>query len=181
MGGEFSANGTLASAWVAANITGKSKFKMFTSGIDTPLDFVAGRNYIEMRCATYSLVKSIKRKDNLVEFFGISFKLINRENESQNLLLEEASILDELLMTNPAAGLLYQGKKDQQILPVVKVKETDTLRWEVACGSGSIAYYLLTDSGEVVQPSNQIINISNYQDIISTNVPVKEVKYVNKK
>ena len=74
----------------------------------------------------------------------------------------------------PAIGVINYEKNN--IKPLIYVKNTDSLVWENACGSGSLAYSLISGYSKIVQPSGQIIDIRKTGRFFTIKVQAKIVK-----
>ena len=57
----------------------------------------------------------------------------------------------------PAFGIIYF--QNNKIEPFVYVKETDSLFAETACGSGSIAFSIMSNKSKILQPTGEIITV----------------------
>jgi len=102
-----------------------------------------------------------------VIFSGIKYKLINT-NVYKNTARQYCG-------TDVACGFIIE-KNPGEIIPIVYVKSTDTLITETACGSASLAYYLLTGISRVVQPSSQTISIEETYDNYQISLIAKVVR-----
>ena len=110
---------------------------------------------------TLSSVSEINPTCSTVFSFSIIF-LLDHEN---NMKLKEKAIelIEKLeLREKEAVGIIFKEKSDK-IIPVVWVKEINTLFEENSCGSGSIAYALAEASKsnrkkfEIMQPSGKTL------------------------
>lgn len=125
---------------------------------------------------------------NIVKIDGIWHVILNleeskkyisllKENEEEGkLVLKE--LLSKVKTSESAIGIILTEKVESyiKINPVVWVKSIDTLYYETACGSGSLAYAIYnylnnaSCSSSVIQPSSYRINVDL---IIENNVICK--------
>ena len=113
-------------------------------------------------------VKNINKKYNKEELKEYAYNILKK-----NKLLKEE-----------AAGVMFIERKDGKIIlsPVVFVKEINTLFYETACGSGSVAvgiYESFKNKGsvniDILQPSGEYINVitsSNDSKIDNARIPI---------
>lgn len=159
MGGELSINALLAGA-----------FLLRKSGEINGYEYQQKNNQTALSLPS-SLVKNIQA--NYVYLQGISYQVRPGFPLDNNILLSTKSTLARLTHRTPAAGIIYySGKK---IKPLVYVKSTDTYVWENACGSGSLAYSLITGNKQVTQPSGQTLSFKISQNKIAVTATVKEL------
>jgi diaminopimelate epimerase/ribosomal protein S18 acetylase RimI-like enzyme len=182
-GGEFCGNATRSAALLLLNgEPGEINIKV--SGVKNYLKAGVrenGETYSEMPIFNNTdKVISIERNDPsevLVEMEGISHLINFNYQQIENLPPDEIkrqakNRIDELNLNQlPAAGVIYvkQQKKGQySIIPVVYVRDIDTLFLETACGSGTTALGLVLaknkgssiDTIPIIQPSGMPIKIS---------------------
>lgn len=159
MGGELCINGTIALASQC-----KEKGKLFTSGITSPVFYQNSR-----RATSIGLAIKYKRTKNVVLLEGIGYiylkKKINNKKQYLKNLCQEYNL--------PAFGIIYYEKG--KIVPFVYVKGTDSLFAETACGSGSIAFSILTRRINIVQPTGKIIVVNNNGNSFVLNAQVTNV------
>ena len=121
----------------------------------------------------------IEKKDNfnLIKLDGILQAVLDEENskpyikalkENQEITkLQLKDIMKTFDTTENAVGIILLEKEGSKlkIYPVIWVKTIDTLYYQTACGSGSLATAIYknsidsTDNLEVVQPSGYSINV----------------------
>ena len=171
MGGELSLIGSLTAGF--SLLKGKMGQVAFqTSGILSPIN-------VRLSRLTSSLLipanVAIKQAPNRVSLGGISFLIVNRVPKNQALTDFELKSLQKLLFKSPAAGIVFY--QNNRIYPVVKVAETNTLVWESACGSGSVAFYLVSGCSKIVQPSGAILTVSRENDTLQLSVLRKDITY----
>ena len=171
MGEELSLIGSLAAGCQLLNgKVGQTAF--LSSGISNPIS-------VSLRRLTCTLQISanmaVKKTPNQVFFSGIRFLVINRFPKDQVLLTNEQELLQQMLFKSPAAGIVFY--QNNQIYPVVKVKETNTLIWESACGSGSVAFFMVTGCSKIKQPSGAILTVSRENDTLQLSVLRKDITY----
>jgi len=86
--------------------------------------------------------------------------------EAESLLKEAGARFQE-----PAVGLLQWQEETSTLIPLVWVKESETLVWETACGSGAeaIACWKCMERGESVEltvnvPGGEMRSLAEWQD-----------------
>jgi hypothetical protein len=158
MGGELSINGTLAAAYLIKNTT-----------VINGYPFIKNKNNITV-IFPITLIRSVS--NNIVKLDGISYYLINKLPSKKTITRAQIKILSELTKESPASGIIYY--KDGCIVPLIYVKCTNTYVWERACGSGSLAYAIISGESKVIQPSGEIL-IININQNISVTANVKEL------
>lgn len=114
---------------------------------------------------------------SVISMNGISFFLIEGLQKIQNIPSCDLTKIQKLIKNNLAAGIIYY--EDNRIQPVVYVSPTNSLIWESACGSGSIAYSLLTGRNEITQPSGEKISIKTNSNNISISVEFKRLNFTD--
>ncbi len=103
----------------------------------------------------------------------MTYKLIRGFNLLQQLRQKQIKWLRDQTISSPAAGLIYY--QNNRIQPVIYVKATDSLVWESACGSGSLAFALLSKNQVVLQTSGQTIRFNFGQKEVTITTTVKEI------
>ena len=111
-----------------------------------------------------------KKKVSIIYLPGISHLLLDQKIfkfDEKNCLEEAKNIISRLkLLQLPAVGVVWFD--DNQINPVVYVKDIDSLFYENSCGSGSIAYgiyqsYLKNMEGtfkyDVIQKNKEVVEV----------------------
>jgi diaminopimelate epimerase len=174
-GNEFCGNATRCAAWhFLKGIPGEISLKV--SGVDRKLRAGVTKEYeawAEMPVNNH--LKDIKEVSDgfyLVEMEGISHIVITPEQSQKYLGQAELKtsgkeILAEYQLLNiPAAGIIFTEKETNayKIHPCVYVSAINTLFYETACGSGTIATGLVIAMlrGKnieipIIQPSSKII------------------------
>jgi len=119
-------------------------------------------------------ISIINDQKAIIKLYGITQLIYEVNNINQKYNKEELkkyaySILKKnKLLDEEAAGVMFIEKKDNKILlsPIVFVKEINTLFYETACGSGSVAVGIYESFKEkksvnidVLQPSGKVINV----------------------
>jgi diaminopimelate epimerase len=184
-GGEFCANAIVCNAFLT--LGGKpGKILIKASGVKRKL--VAGvtansEAFAEMPVNSepkQTIIKIKNSSDYLVKMDGIihyvTFSDMVLKNMNQNQIKQRAMniIKQNKLDTFPAAGVMYVRKmnKELSIIPVVYVRDINTLFIESACGSGSTAVGMVVslknNSGikdlSIYQPSGNPIKVTvNYK------------------
>lgn len=142
MGNELCINGTIA----LASTLGKKGF-LQTSGYEGLVRYQNTGKQTKI-----ALAIPFQRINNVVLLSGIGFIYLKTEQDFAKLL---PSLCAKYKL--PAFGaILYENK---QLVPYVYVLETNSLFKETACGSGSIAFSILTGKEYIVQPTGKIISV----------------------
>jgi hypothetical protein len=170
MGGELCVNATLAAGAVFCQQQNKNVVNFYSSGIR---DLVS----VEKNGDTYSLSLPssiiIEQDSDYVEFSRICFFLEKGLRPDKQISREEKVLLQGFGMAKSAAGLIfYEGNLIQ---PLVYVGETSSMVWETACGSGSLAFSLVSGIQNVKQPSGELISIQKINDTLTISASVKEI------
>jgi len=152
MGGELCINATLA----YAKSLGLQQGELLLEGDGSVRYKNATRTEIELSLP-YRLFRT-KDGTNMVLFDGIGYEVgmtlegASRRKDELPKLCEEFDL--------PAFGFIVVPCRQDKIKPLVYVVETNSYVWETACGSGSVAYYIVkygfrTDTPliRVTQPS----------------------------
>ena len=171
MGEELSLIGSLAAGCQLLNgKMGQAAFQ--ASGILRPISVKLNRltGTLQIPAGT-----AMKQAPDQITLGGISFLVINRLPKNRIIYSSERRRLQELLLKSPAAGIVFY--QNNQIYPVVQVKETNTLVWESACGSGSVAFFLATGNSTIIQPSGAILTVSRENDTLQLSVLRKDITY----
>lgn len=161
MGGELSINGLIAGAF----ILGKS-------GRINGLDFLLTNNTITLSLP-YFIVVGTDKQAKIVTLQGIKYQIIAGLQTSQNISTQNRQLLQTLATNFPASGLIFYEKN--QIQPLIYVPATNSYVWENACGSGSLAYSLITGNKQVIQPSGEMISFQFTNKNIVVTTAAKEV------
>lgn len=178
-GGEFCGNATrCAIKYYLSGCEGKIKIKV--SGVPNKLLGGIDKNnnvWVDMPIIKGNYENSINvinRKKAIVKLYGITqlvyeLKNINKKYNKEELKEYAYNILKENnLLKEDAAGVMFIEKKDNKVIlsPVVFVKEINTLFYETACGSGSVAVGIYESfknkdsvNIDILQPSGEIINV----------------------
>lgn len=176
-GGEFCANATRATAWLALN--GQAgDVSVTVSGVSRPLRAGVtpnGEAWTEMPIfADLGRVTILGDGMAIVEMEGITHVVIETGVEQtpvEQLKAKAFALLTQLELTTsaPAAGVMFvNGNGDErQLSPVVFVRDINTLFYETACGSGTTAVGLLeayrqkkSVSLSLTQPSGMHITVT---------------------
>lgn len=160
MGNELCINGSLAGAY----LLGKPIIEI--SGIEQSVKFIA-----KMRTISVQLPLSLfqTKNKNIIKLTGIVYIISNNKRLANKTYLNK--LADKYSV--PASGIIFN--KENCIQPLVYVKETDSLVWENACGSGSLSYFIYSGINRIAQPSNKIIEIKKTEKYFFIRVPVKIV------
>ncbi len=172
MGDELSINGSLAGAYVALQRADAQSGSFEISGLRDPVRAEISNSCISITFPD-TIVRRIESAKNTVVLAGISYYVVEATLPVQQLTPAQRETIPKLLEENPAAGIVFY--QANQIQPVVFVEETNSLVWEQACGSGSLAFSLLTGISTVKQPSGSYITITTSGDTLGVSVPVRKV------
>lgn len=156
MGDELCINGTIA----LASLCGKTG-KLFTSGLRGTVFYRNIKNKTSI-----GLTIDYKQNKNVVLLEGIGYVYLKKEiNDPRKFLISLC-----LQYNLPAFGIIYF--QDNKIVPTVYVKQTNSLFEETACGSGSIAFSILTKKINITQPTEKIIVINKKDNSFIVNAQV---------
>lgn len=109
-----------------------------------------------------------KPKPNIVLLNGIGYIFTDAPIGKANL----ASLSERYKL--PAFGSIVLT--DNKIEPCVYVKDTDSCVDETACGSGSIAAFVLTGQKQIIQPSGGTIFVDKVNGKFQITAEVQELK-----
>ena len=146
MGGELSINGLLASAFIRNPST---------------------------TCITLPSSLILDTSGDIVSLKGITYKITNNLPASKRISFTTKKLLTTLASGTKASGIIYY--KNNTIKPLVYVSDTNTYVWENACGSGSLAYSLVTGNRKVIQPSGKLLKFKISKNTITVTATVKEI------
>ena len=148
MGGEFCGNAAMAAAafLCSEGTDSRSDLLLEVSGTDRiiacrvkPLSDGTYQGSLEMppvscvfETAVGGYTAAAVRMEGILHLILTDVSLPDAEAEA--LLSETAQALPDA-----AVGLLQWNSKDKRMRPLVHVKESGTMVWETACGSGSVA------------------------------------------
>lgn len=194
-GGEFCGNATRsATKYYLNNNQGNIKINvngkyLLNSGIDK-----YGLVFCEMPIIKdYNQIENINNK-YIVRLDGIVFIIVEELINIKDKELKEYSfnlIKQYKLNKNEAAGVIYLN--NNKIIPVIYVKNINTLFIETACGSGTAAVGIYKSfitkksiEEDIIQPSGKIITVkTNYDDfvnyveikgIVESNLKLRKIK-----
>ena len=145
MGGELCINSTLA----FASTLGESG-KLATSGLINPIPYFNLNNK-----TTIQIPVEYEKKDNIILLDGIGYILFDNKDRSM-VTKSELSNLCRKHHLPAFGGIIFDGNK---ITPYVFVESVDSFVKETACGSGSIAFSILSGCQNVIQPSGKTISV----------------------
>lgn len=184
-GGEFCANATRCAIW--EYLQGEeSEINIEVSGCkEKVIGGINNDKEVYVNLEINKNISDILDKDNIYNFVkldGIFFAIINEENSEKYIAeLKEneektknkfRKIMNEFQVEESAVGIILLEKQGNElkINPIIWVKSIDTLYYETACGSGSIAtaiykkYICNQDVSNIVQPSGKILKIKLEQE-----------------
>lgn len=182
-GGEFCGNASRAFACflVKEKYVNTNKFEISVTGFDNLIECNVekrGEDYfstIDLKffkpINDFIENKTLNNQEiSVVHLQGISHTFLDQKKfkfDKDNCMKEAKKIIQELNLINlPAVGVIWFN--ENQINPVVYVKNIDSLFYENSCGSGSIAYgiyhaYLENKDGlfnfDVVQKNKEIVKV----------------------
>lgn len=165
MGNELSINGSIAGAYWVMRQKERSTLTFKTSGLNEVLNAQYKANICTVKYPN-SVVKAIQNEE--VVLSGIKYRFIKSKNE---ISIESAN---SYCANDLAAGYVVEIKPGE-IIPVVYVRDTNTLITETACGSASLAYSLLTGFKNITQPSGSVITIRRSSGTLSISTECKEI------
>ncbi len=177
-GSEFCGNATRSTAYQALN--GRpGEILISVSGISTLLK--AGVTGTREAFAQMPIIQDpsrIKRDGNnfivplegIVQYIDFDQKKLEGRTPDEIKRMAKAQMEKKGLLNNPAVGIMYarETEKGWTIIPIVWVKSIDTLFYETACGSGTVALaqalafrnkQSITDLS-VIQPTGSAIKAS---------------------
>jgi len=180
-GGEFCVNATRCAIW--EYLEGKAgKIELNVSGCkDKIIGGITEQKDVYVNMQINRKISSIIEKDekfNFVKLDGILLAIVNEENskcyieELKNDEEKTKSKLKKIMQTfdtdEKAVGIILLEKENKRIKinPIIWVKTIDTLYYETACGSGSLATTILKnyiegiEKLEIIQPSGYSINVN---------------------
>ena len=189
-GREFCVNATRCAIWEYLNHNfGKLNIKvsgykeMIGGGIDKQ-----GNVYVKIKInKKFSDVITIKEKLNFVELDGILLAAINEDNSKeyindlkinpQKTKIKLKEIMKKINSPQNAVGIILTEKKGKgiQIYPIIWVKTIDTLFYETACGSGSLAVAIYKNYIENIKDF-KIIQPSGYSFKVNLDVNLDYIK-----
>ncbi|MFZ2024917.1 MAG: GNAT family N-acetyltransferase [Microgenomates group bacterium] len=174
-GGEFCGNATRSAAYLALNGE-PGELLMTVSGVNMPLKAgVTEKGEAFAQMPIMMEPEQIKKDgDNyivplqgIVQYIDFDTKKIAGKSQEEIKLIAKQEMEAKGLLNNPAVGVMFaeQTADGWSIKPVVWVRSIDTLFYETACGSGTIALtqalaFKDQQSTElsVLQPSGATIN-----------------------
>lgn len=171
-GGEFCANASAATAVILANELGESTIRYTVSGFDGDVAaevMSLSDNVYRVRTSFIGMKYEVERLMyegvwiDIVDMKGIIHVLIDGAFPASNYESVQRTIVNALkLRSRGAVGVIWYSQQDGkvQINPVVWVRDVDTLYYESACGSGSIAVALCTGLSTILQPTGECIRVS---------------------
>jgi len=174
MGGELCINATMAAAFeLIEDGLDEKILQLDLPGSMITVSYTANQDgFVTVKFPRSSILLSINGQ--VVQLLGITYQLINGLPKNKELSKLQLRLVEQLAQNTPAAGLIFYAKN--QIVPVVYVKETRSIIWEQACGSGSLAFSLVTGTEQVIQPSKEVITINAANDTLSISATARKVR-----
>jgi len=175
-GGEFCGNGSRAAAMILTGFeSGKAEYNVsgFLNKVYAEVEKFSDVRFNVSACfkgMCYSI--AVKPACAIVRLDGITHVVLEGPAPADARSLFPSIIAGYGLDDEAAVGLIYQ--EEETITPLVYVKEINTVYEETACGSGSIAAYLVSGVGRVIQPTGQPISVDKKEDtfIVSSEIEV---------
>ena len=183
-GGEFCVNATRCAIW--EYLKGKrGKIRLEVSGCKNKI--IGGINikkdvYVKMKINKKNEdIISIKDEFNIIDLDGILLLVIDEKNSKQYIeelkenqkvaMIRLKNIMKLVETSKEAVGiiLLEKEKSNTKINPVIWVKTVDTLYYETACGSGSLAAAIYINNINKKSKKIKIMQPSGYSIIIKLN------------
>lgn len=161
MGNEFSGNSTLALASMLPNKSGL----LLSSGYK---GYIRYQNRGESSSIQFKI--KYKKIGNIILLDGIGFVFLKNNKRITKGYLSSYCIKYNL----PAFGAIFY--KNNELIPFVYVKQTDSLFRETSCGSASIAINILTGEKSITQPTGKIINIARIGNTFTISAEAIEIK-----
>ncbi|MBD3338926.1 MAG: hypothetical protein GF353_07450 [Candidatus Lokiarchaeota archaeon] len=169
MGDEFCINSLRSlGLWIYGKF-GKKQFEIESSGTTATFKMEV-ENWIAINLSKKYSIKQPEKNLKFIELEGIchfvqEIKKSDWSKEKFKKLFKE--ILKKysfLTKDNPAIGLISVDENNK-IYPLVYVKETDSLIFESACGSGTLAAFIADKSkNRFTQPSNHLYIVEENQN-----------------
>ncbi len=170
-GGEFCGNAACAAARVISKTTGATEGEFTTSGYQGKVQFkISDENiqciFSELKPIVTKIETDNGLKGTLIDLGGIIHFVLDSEHIFVNDKNVYTSVYKQVitnlnLQEYSAFGVIWQESLNGtiKIHPVVGVKGVNSLFYETACGSGTIATLISNDSKqlEILQPSGQKI------------------------
>ncbi|MFA5771052.1 MAG: hypothetical protein WC894_06215, partial [Patescibacteria group bacterium] len=135
--------------------------------LNKPIKFNKQKKFISGRFPLNILQSKTK---NIIKLAGIVYIISNNKKIANKAYLEK--LADKYNM--PVSGIIIYNKN--KIIPLIYVKKTNSLVWENACGSGSLAYSLFSKYSEIKQPSGLYIEVKKTNKYFSIKSPVSIIK-----
>ena len=141
-------------------------------------------------------IKTLNNNSAIIKIKGITHiviednSIIKKYNKDELKNYSYKILKDNNLLNKKAAGVLYINSIDNntiEIIPIVYVKRINTLFFETACGSGTLAVgiYISYKRKEsvnlsILQPSKEIIKvetIADYKKLYNARISGKVIEY----
>ncbi len=199
-GGEFCGNATRSAVYYYLKGK-KGKIKIKVSGVKNILNAGIDKDnnvWVDMPIIKGLFINSIKelnKKEAIIKLQGITHVIIEDKNINNKYNKEELknysyNILKKYnLLDEPASGVMYINCLENKIelTPIVFVKDINTLFYETACGSGTVAVGLYMSYKnnksvklDVIQPTKEIINVETMisnKEIINARIMGKVIEW----
>jgi D-alanyl-D-alanine dipeptidase/diaminopimelate epimerase len=179
-GGEFCGNASAAAAVILSNEHGMPTVSYTASGFEghvrahverlAPDAYQVRTSFYGMSCEPESISNS-GHDLKIVDMGGIVHILIEEAFPADNYESIQRSLINDLeLHDREAVGVIWYKQIGDSVYidPVVWVNKVDTLYYETACGSGSIAASLCTGVTDIFQPTKNRIRIYASSDAVTT-------------
>lgn len=170
-GGEFCGNATRCAALYYMKEQQAIELEINRNKIEAGIN-EKGEVWCEIPIQGYKIEK-IEENIYKIILKGITI-LVVKEIENYNDLKQSAiNLIKKYNIDDDAIGVMFVDKLENniKIYPIVWVKEIDTLFFENACGSGTIAVTMLESMLENASKEYKVIQPSG--DILKTNISIK--------
>ena len=81
----------------------------------------------------------IIKKGIVVKFPGITHIIFNDIIPKKEIIFEVQKKIESLTINNDTIGIMFYNPQNETLVPLVYVKNSDSIVWEGSCGSGSAA------------------------------------------
>lgn len=177
MGGEFCINALRAAGLWIYEKTNKSKFKIESSGTNNLIDLEI-QTWSKISLPKNYEVKNLAPDLKLILLDGICHFVLKTESTKQKFYIKKLKqfkkiYAKEIKLFN-AIGLI--GVHQSKIMPLIEVIPTNTIIFETACGSGTLAAYIASNFSNNTwqQPSGTFFLTTHDQLSFFLNGPVRK-------
>ncbi len=161
MGEELCINATLALASMQSNAEGE----ITASGVESNVQYKNSEGATQIHLAL-----PFRSDGEVVLFNGIGFLCTCDEKQYTKKQYAEFATTYGV----PAFGIVFYTS-DAYVTPIVYVVQTDSLVEETSCGSGSIAVHIITGLTDIVQPTGEVIQVTQEDGMFCVQARVVKV------